>query len=163
MITTDLAAFLSVGVLYDRIHSRKIEDYGGVVNYLPKFSLLFIILALGALGLPGTSGFIGEFLILLGAFKKNYLIAIIASIGVVLAAAYMLWLSKRVIFGTTNNSKIKLLKDLNFSESLVLGILVFLILFFGFYPGPLIDTMSVTVNNLINNYQSELAQNFNTR
>ena len=157
------ALFLSVGVLYDRIHSRKIEDYGGVVNYLPKFSLLFIILALGALGLPGTSGFIGEFLILLGAFKKNYLIAIIASIGVVLAAAYMLWLSKRVIFGTTNNSKIKLLKDLNFSESLVLGILVFLILFFGFYPGPLIDTMSVTVNNLINNYQSELAQNFNTR
>ena len=156
------ALFLSVGVLYDRIHSRKIEDYGGVVNYLPKFSLLFIILALGALGLPGTSGFIGEFLILLGAFK-NYLIAIIASIGVVLAAAYMLWLSKRVIFGTTNNSKIKLLKDLNFSESLVLGILVFLILFFGFYPGPLIDTMSVTVNNLINNYQSELAQNFNTR
>ena len=113
--------------------------------------------------MPGTSGFIGEFLILLGAFKKNYLIAIIASIGVVLAAAYMLWLSKRVIFGTTNNSKIKLLKDLNFSESLVLGILVFLILFFGFYPGPLIDTMSVTVNNLINNYQSELAQNFNTR
>ena len=100
------ALFLSVGVLYDRIHSRKIEDYGGVVNYLPKFSLLFIILALGALGLPGTSGFIGEFLILLGAFKKNYLIAIIASIGVVLAAAYMLWLSKRVIFGTTNNSKI---------------------------------------------------------
>ena len=157
------ALFLSVGVLYDRIHSRKIEDYGGVVNYLPKFSLLFIILALGALGLPGTSGFIGEFLILLGAFKKNYLIAIIASIGVVLAAAYMLWLSKRVIFGTTNNSKIKLLKDLNFSESLVLGILVFLILFFGFYPGPLIDTMSVTVNNLINIYQSELAQNFNTR
>ena len=83
--------------------------------------------------MPGTSGFIGEFLILLGAFKKNYLIAIIASIGVVLAAAYMLWLSKRVIFGTTNNSKIKLLKDLNFSEeSLVLGILVFLILFLFF-------------------------------
>ena len=153
------ALFLSVGVLYDRIHSRKIEDYGGVVNYLPKFSFLFIILALGALGLPGTSGFVGEFLILLGTFKKNYFIAIIASVGVVLAAAYMLWLSKRVIFGETNNSKIKLLKDLNFSEGFVLSTLVVLILFFGFYPEPLIDTMSVTVNNLINNYQSELAQN----
>ena len=93
------ALFLCVGVLYDRMHSRMINNYGGVVSYLPKFSFLFIIFALSALGLPGTAGFVGEFLILIGVFKKSFLIAILASTGVVLAAAYMLWLSKRVIFG----------------------------------------------------------------
>ena len=105
------ALFICVGVLYDRSKSRLIDTYGGVVNYLPKYSLLFIIFALGALGLPGTSGFLGEFLVLVGAFQKNFLVAILASLGVILGAAYMLWLSKRVIFGVTKNSNIKNFKD----------------------------------------------------
>ena len=150
------ALFLCVGVLYDRMHSRKISDYGGVVNYLPKFSFLFIVFALSALGLPGTSGFIGEFLVLVGAFKKSFILAVLASIGVILAAAYMLWLSKRVIFGETKNSNIKSLKDINMSEGVVLSILVFMTIFFGFYPEPLINTFSLSVNNLIENYNNEL-------
>ena len=150
------ALFLCVGVLYDRMRSRKISDYGGVVNYLPKFSLLFIVFALSALGLPGTSGFIGEFLVLVGAFKKSFILAILASIGVILAAAYMLWLSKRVIFGETRNSNIKSLKDINMSEGVVLSILVFMTIFFGFYPEPLINTFSLSVDNLIENYNNEL-------
>ncbi len=150
------ALFLCVGVLYDRMHSRKISDYGGVVNYLPKFSFLFIVFALSALGLPGTSGFIGEFLVLVGAFKKSFILAVLASIGVILAAAYMLWLSKRVIFGETKNSNIKSLRDINISEGVVLSILVFMTIFFGFYPEPLINTFSLSVNNLIENYNNEL-------
>ena len=131
------ALFLCVGVLYDRMHTRMINDYGGVVNILPKFSLLFIIFVLGGLGLPGTSGFVGEFLVfLLGAFKKNYLVAILASIGVVLAAAYMLWLAKRVVFGEVKNDKIKALKDMNFSESFVLLLLIFLLYFLVFILTP---------------------------
>tara|TARA_B100000963_G_scaffold214360_1_gene186944 strand:+ start:4387 stop:5880 length:1494 start_codon:yes stop_codon:yes gene_type:complete len=150
------ALFLCVGVLYDRMHTRKISNYGGVVNYLPKFSLLFIIFALSALGLPGTSGFIGEFLILVGAFKKSFIVAVLASIGVVLAAAYMLWLSKRVIFGDTKNAQIKLLKDINIHEGFTLILLMITTIFFGFYPEPLIETFSLSVNNLIENYQSEI-------
>ena len=150
------ALFLCIGVLYDRIHSRTISSYGGIVNYLPKYSLIFIIFVLGALGLPGTSGFLGEFLVLVGAFKKSFITAILASIGVILGAAYMLWLAKRVIFGKTTNSKIFKINDINFSESLILYILAFTIIFFGFYPAPLLDTMHVSVINLINNYQMDL-------
>jgi len=150
------ALFLCIGVLYDRIHSRTISSYGGIVNYLPKYSLIFIIFVLGALGLPGTSGFLGEFLVLVGAFKKSFITAILASIGVILGAAYMLWLAKRVIFGKTTNSKIIKINDINFSESLILYILAFTIIFFGFYPAPLLDTMHVSVINLINNYQMDL-------
>ncbi len=153
------ALFLCVGVLYDRIKSRMISSYGGVVNYLPKFSLIFIIFALGALGLPGTTGFIGEFLILVGVFKKNFLVAVLASIGVILAAAYMLWLSKRVIFGETNNESIKKIKDLNFPESLILLTLVLVTIIFGFYPEPIISTTSASVENLINNYNIKVAIN----
>ena len=133
-----------------------ISTYGGLVNYLPKYSFLFILFALAGLGLPGTSGFLGEFLVLVGAFQKNYLVAILASIGVVLGAAYMLWLAKRVIFGETKNKDVKLIKDLNFSESLILGLLAVAVIFFGFYPGPLFDTISVSVDNLIKNYQTDI-------
>jgi NADH-quinone oxidoreductase subunit M len=150
------ALFLCVGVLYDRMHSRQIKTYGGVVNYLPRFSMLFIIFVLGGLGLPGTSGFLGEFLVLVGTFKTNFLTAVLASIGVILGAAYMLWLAKRVIFGDTFNSEIKKLKDLNLSEGTILGILALTVIFFGFYPNPIIQTINVSVNNLINNYQMDL-------
>ena len=150
------ALFLCVGVLYDRTQSRLISSYGGIVNYLPKYSLVFMIFILAGLGLPGTSGFIGEFLVLVGAFKKNYMVAIIASIGVVLSAAYMLWLAKKVVFGETTNSKITSLKDLNFSESFILIILAIPTIFFGFYPAPILETISLSVDNLISNYEMNL-------
>ncbi len=147
------ALFLCVGVVYDRLHSRMISTYGGLVNYLPKYSFLFIVFALAGLGLPGTSGFLGEFLVLTGSFQKNYLIAMLATFGVVLGAAYMLWLTKRVIFGLTKNDQIKNLKDVNKSEMMMLGILAFLVILFGFYPVPLMETLNVSVDNLINNYE----------
>jgi len=150
------ALFLSVGVLYDRTHSRLINSYGGVVNYIPKYSLVFMIFALAALGLPGTTGFLGEFLILVGIFQKNYLVALLATTGVVLAAAYMLWLSKRVIFGETKNSEIKSLRDINFLEGITLFVLAAAIIIFGFYPDPLLETINVSVNDLIDNYQKDL-------
>ena len=153
------ALFLCVGVVYDRLHSRMISTYGGLVNYIPKYSFLFLIFALAALGLPGTSGFLGEFLVLTGTFQKSYLSAMLATFGVVLGAAYMLWLTKRVIFGVTNNSEIKKLNDINKSETAMLVSLAFLILFFGFYPLPLIDTLSVSVNSLIDNYETALISN----
>ena len=153
------ALFLCVGVLYDRTHSRLISSYGGVVNILPKYSLVFAIFMLGAVGLPGTSGFVGEILVLLGAFQKNFLIAIIASIGLILGAAYMLWLYKRVIFGKLEKKEIAELKDLNFSEGLILFLLAGLILFFGFYPNLILDTIEVSVDKLINDYQMNLIIN----
>ena len=153
------ALFLCVGVVYDRLHSRMISTYGGLVNYLPKYSFLFIVFALAGLGLPGTSGFLGEFLVLTGTFQKNYLVAMLATFGVVLGAAYMLWLTKRVIFGVTKNDQIKNLKDVNKSEIIMLGILALLVIFFGFYPVPLMETLNVSVDNLINNYETAVQTN----
>ena len=153
------ALFLCVGVVYDRFHSRMISNYGGLVNYLPKYSFLFLVFALAALGLPGTSGFLGEFLVLTGTFQKSYLAAMLATFGVVLGAAYMLWLTKRVIFGSTNNSEIKKINDVNKSELIMLTVLAFFIIFFGFYPMPLMETFDISVNSLIDNYQNDLNAN----
>jgi len=153
------ALFLCVGVVYDRLHSRMISTYGGLVNHLPKYSFLFIVFALAGLGLPGTSGFLGEFLVLTGAFQKNYLVSMLATFGVVLGAAYMLWLTKRVIFGNTNNNEIKNLKDINNLEALMLITLAILVILFGFYPSPLMDTLNISVNNLINNYEIAIRAN----
>jgi len=153
------ALFLCVGIVYDRLHSRLISTYGGVVNYLPKYSLLFVIFALAGLGLPGTSGFLGEFLVLTGVFQKSYLAAMLATFGVILGAAYMLWLTKRVIFGETKNNEIKTLHDVNILEMTMLVSLAFFVIFFGFYPAPLMDTMSVSIDNLIFNYQEDLILN----
>jgi len=152
------ALFLCVGVLYDRTHSRLINSYGGIANIIPKYSITLMVFTLATLGLPGTSGFVGEFLILIGAFKVNFLVAIIASIGVILAAAYILWLYKRVIFGKLENAQLKKIKDLNFSEGSILAILSITVIFFGFYPEPLIETMKVSVDNLINNYNLEISK-----
>ena len=154
-----VALFLSVGVLYDRTHSRLIKTYGGIVNLMPKYSFLFMIFVLGTLGLPGTSGFVGEFLVLVGVFKVNYLVAILASIGVILAAAYILWLYKRVVFGKMENIQLKKIKDVNLSEAVILGVLSAAVLFFGFYPDPLFQTVNVSVDNLINNYNTDIQQN----
>ena len=150
------ALFLCVGVLYDRTHSRLINYFGGAVNVLPKYSFIFMIFVLAALGLPGTSGFVGEFLVLVGTFKVNFLAAILASLGVILAAAYMLWLYKRAVFGKLEKSELKEIKDLNKSEFAILFCLGALIVFFGFYPDLLLDTISVSVDNLINNYNLEI-------
>ena len=146
------ALFLSVGVVYDRMHSRLINTYGGLVSVIPKYSILFMIFALASLGLPGTSGFIGEFLILMGAFKDNFLVAVTASIGVILGAAYILWMYKRVVFGKLVNLKLNEITDLNKSELFILSSLAIPILIFGFYPDPLINTIEISVSDLIKNY-----------
>ena len=143
------ALFLSVGVVYDRMHSRLIKTYGGLVSVIPKYSVLLMIFVLASLGLPGTSGFVGEFLILMGAFKDNFLVAVIASIGVILGAAYILWMYKRVVFGKLINSDLNKINDLNRSEILILSCLAIPILFFGFYPDPLINSIEVSVANMI--------------
>ncbi len=150
------ALFLCVGVVYDRMHSRLISSYGGIVTIIPKYSILFMLFTLAALGLPGTSGFIGEFLILMGAFKDNFLVAVIASLGVILGAAYMLWLYKRVVFGKLINSELKKMVDLDRSEYFILSCLALPTLYFGFYPEPLINTIEISVNDLIDMYNLNL-------
>ena len=150
------ALFLCVGVVYDRMHSRLISSYGGIVTIIPKYSILFMLFTLAALGLPGTSGFIGEFLILMGVFKDNFLVAVIASLGVILGAAYMLWLYKRVVFGKLTNPDLTKMVDLNKSEYFILTCLAIPTLFFGFYPELLINTIEVSVNDLINMYNANL-------
>ena len=141
------------------MHSRLISSYGGLVNILPTYSLVFAVFMLGAIGLPGTSGFVGEILVLLGAFQKNFLVAILASIGVILGAAYMLWLYKRVIFGKLEKKELTELKDLNLSESIILFLLAGLTLLLGFYPNLILDTIHVSVDKLINDYQMSLILN----
>ena len=150
------ALFLCVGVIYDRMHSRLINSYGGIVSIIPKYSILFMLFTLAALGLPGTSGFIGEFLILMGVFKDNFLVAVIASLGVILGAVYMLWLYKRVVFGKLVNTDLKSMIDLNKSEYFILTSLAIPTLLFGFYPEPLINTIEVSVNDLIDMYNLNL-------
>ena len=151
------ALFLCVGVVYDRMHSRLIKSYGGIVTIIPKYSILFMLFTLAALGLPGTFGFVGEFLILMGVFKDNFLVAVIASFGVILGAAYMLWLYKRVVFGKLVNEDLKQMVDLNRSEYLILTCLAVPTLFFGFYPEPLFNTIEVSVSDLINMHNLNIA------
>ena len=150
------ALFLCVGVVYDRMHSRLIKSYGGIVTIIPKYSILFMLFTLAALGLPGTFGFVGEFLILMGVFKDNFLVAVIASFGVILGAAYMLWLYKRVVFGKLVNEDLKQMVDLNRSEYLILTCLAVPTLFFGFYPEPLFNTIEVSVSDLISTHNLNL-------
>ncbi len=150
------ALFLLVGVLYDRIHSRLIKTYGGLVSVIPKYSVLLMIFTLSAIGLPGTSGFIGEFLILMGAFQDSILVATIASIGVILGAAYMLWLYRRVVFGKLVNKELLNITDLSKSELFILTSLAVPTLFFGLYPEPLLSTIEVSVSNLIEMYNYNL-------
>jgi NADH-quinone oxidoreductase subunit M len=153
------ALFFCVGVLYDRVHSRLIQTYGGLVTVIPKYSILFMLFTLAALGLPGTSGFIGEFLILMGTFKDNFLVAVIASLGVILGAAYMLWLYRRVVFGNLSNKGLFKITDLNNSELVILTSLGLPTLFFGFYPEPLINTIEISVKDLIEMYNLNLSTN----
>ncbi len=153
------ALFFSVGVVYERMHTRLINNYGGLVVVMPKYAIVLMIFTLGAIGLPGTSGFIGEFLILIGAFKKSFLVATIASLGVILSAAYMLWLYKRIIFGDIVKKELKKIKDLNKTELFILSSLVFPIIFFGFYPEPLLNTVEISIKDLIEMYNNNLNSN----
>jgi NADH-quinone oxidoreductase subunit M len=150
------ALFLCVGVVYDRMHTRSINAYGGIVKNMPKYAVFFLILTMANIGLPGTSGFVGEFLALLGVFKVNTYIALFATTGVVLSAAYALFLYKRVFFGALQGAETKKMDDLNYREFYILLPLIILILFFGIYPAALIDVSAVSVENLINNYNNAL-------
>ena len=150
------ALFLCVGVVYERMHTREISKYGGVVTVMPRYAVVFMIFTLGALGLPGTTGFIGEFLILLGTFKVNFTVATIASLGVILGAAYMLWLYRRIVFGEITNTEVKKLVDLNRSEIIILSTLALVSILFGFYPDPLLSTTSSSVEGLINLFNTSL-------
>ena len=151
------ALFVCVGVVYDRMHSRLIITYGGLVSTMPKYAILFMVFTLAAVGLPGTSGFVGEFLILMGVFQKSFLVAAIASLGVILGAAYMLWLYKRVIFGELINKDLLKMLDLNKSEIFILISLAIPVLFFGFYPEPLLNTIELSISNLIDSYNHNLS------
>jgi NADH-quinone oxidoreductase subunit M len=143
------ALFLCVGVLYDRMHSREIADYGGVVNTMPVFATFMVLFALANSGLPGTSGFVGEFLVVIASFKANVWFAVLAGTTLILGAAYSLWLVKRVVFGDVGNERVAQLQDVNGREAVVLGSLAFMVLLFGMWPAPLVEVMQTTLNNLV--------------
>ena len=143
------ALFLCVGVLYDRVHSREIADYGGVANTMPKFAALMVLFAMANAGLPGTSGFVGEFMVIIASFKANFWFAFLAASTLVLGAAYTLWMVKRVIYGEVANDNVAALTDLNRREFLVLAILAVSVLIIGLWPAPLVDMMNVTIEKLI--------------
>jgi NADH-quinone oxidoreductase subunit M len=142
------AMFLCVGVMYDRVHSREISAYGGVINTMPKFAAFMVLFALANSGVPGTSGFIGEFMVILASFKANVWYAFLAGTILVLGAAYTLWLVKRVIYGEIANDKVAALKDLNGREFLVLGVLAAAVLLVGLWPAPLLDVMRASTQHL---------------
>jgi NADH-quinone oxidoreductase subunit M len=143
------ALFLCVGVLYDRLHSRQIADYGGVANVMPRFAMFAVLFAMANAGLPATSGFVGEFLVILASFKANFWIAFAAATIMVFGAAYTLWMVKRVIYGAVGNDGVASLKDINGRETLILTILAIVVLFFGIWPAPLLEVMDVSVKNLL--------------
>ncbi|MBX3454776.1 NADH-quinone oxidoreductase subunit M [Ferrovibrio sp.] len=151
------ALFLCVGVVYDRLHTREIARYGGLVNIMPKYAVVFMLFTMANVGLPGTSGFVGEMLTLVGAFKANTWVALLATTGVILSAAYALWLYRRVIFGELTKDDLKAMTDLSPREVAIIAPLVFLTLFMGIYPAPFLDVMAVSVNNLLDQHQAAIA------
>ncbi len=143
------AMFLCVGVLYDRMHTRQIADYGGVANKMPVFAALFMLFAMANVGLPGTSGFVGEFLVIMGAMKANFWYAFAAAITLIFGAAYTLWMYKRVVFGAVANKQVEALQDINAREFLVLGVLAVLVLVMGIWPQPFAEVLHTSVNELL--------------
>jgi NADH-quinone oxidoreductase subunit M len=143
------AMFLCIGVMYDRLHSRRIADYGGVINTMPKFAALFLLFAMANCGLPATSGFVGEFFVILGAVKFNFWIALLAASTLIFGAAYSLWMYKRVVFGDIGNAKVATMQDLNSREFLMLLVMAAAVLFMGLFPKPFTDVMSVSVDALL--------------
>lgn len=150
------ALFLCVGVIYDRMHTREISAYGGLVNRMPKYAVAFLIFTMANVGLPGTSGFVGEILTLMGAFQVNTLVAFIATSGVILSAVYALYLYRRVVFGELNKESLKSILDLDLREKVILLPLIILTIFFGVYPMAILDVTQGSVDNLINHYTAAL-------
>ncbi|MCP4380328.1 MAG: NADH-quinone oxidoreductase subunit M [Hyphomicrobiales bacterium] len=151
------ALFLCVGVIYDRMHTREIAAYGGLVNRMPLYAAAFMVFTMANVGLPGTSGFVGEFLTLAGTFRVNTWVAFLATTGVILSAAYALWLYRRVIFGKLEKGSLKDILDLSPREQLILAPLVVLTLLFGFFPAPIMDVTAASVDHLVSNYQAALS------
>jgi NADH-quinone oxidoreductase subunit M len=151
------ALFLCVGVIYDRMHTREIEAYGGLVNRMPAYALIFMFFTMANVGLPGTSGFVGEFLTLVGIFKVNTWIALLATSGVVLSAAYALWLYRRVMMGDLIKEALRTIQDMSLRERAVFAPLVFMTLLLGIYPVLALDLISPSVQSLIDNYNSALS------
>jgi NADH-quinone oxidoreductase subunit M len=145
------ALFLCVGVIYDRMHTREIAAYGGLVERMPQYAFAFMVFTMANVGLPGTSGFVGEFLTLLAIFQVNTWVAAYATLGVILSAGYALWLYRRVIFGALTKDSLKGILDLDLREKLVLAPLVVLTILFGFYPAPILDTSAAAVSLLVDN------------
>jgi len=152
------ALFLCVGVVYDRMHTREIAAYGGLVNRMPWYAAVFLIFTMANVGLPGTSGFVGEFVVLLGTFKANSWVALFATTGVILSAAYALWLYRRVIFGQLEKESLKSILDMSLREKIIIAPLVILTIFFGVYPAPVFDVTAASVDHLLQGYQAALAQ-----
>jgi NADH-quinone oxidoreductase subunit M len=150
------ALFLCVGVIYDRMHTREISAYGGLVNRMPFYAVAFLIFTMANVGLPGTSGFVGEFLTLMGAFQVNTWVALFASSGVILSAAYALYLYRRVVFGALDKESLKSIVDLSFRERVIIVPLIILTIFFGFYPAPILDVTSASVDALVTTYQAAI-------
>ncbi len=151
------ALFLIVGVVYDRMHTRLIERYDGLVERMPAYALVFMLFMLASVGLPGTSGFVGEFLVLVGAFQVNTWVALLAATGMVLGAAYMLYLYRRIIFGKITKDDLKSILDMDWREKAVFAPLIILVLWMGIYPASFIDVMAPSVERLVENYQLALA------
>ncbi len=151
------ALFLSVGVVYDRMHTREIAAYGGLVNRMPVYAAVFMVFTLANVGLPGTSGFVGEFLTLIGTFQVNTWVTFFATTGVILSAGYALWLYRRIIFGVLDKESLKGILDLSGREIAILAPLVLLIIFFGFYPAPVLHVTGAAVDQLVSNYQAALS------
>ena len=151
------ALFLCVGVIYDRMHTREISAYGGLVHRMPIYAACLMVFTMANVGLPGTSGFVGEFLSLLGAFKVNTWVAALATTGVVLSAAYALWLYRRVIFGELTKPGLKAIADMGPREIVIMAPLVALVILFGVWPGPLLDPTAVSVQKLVTDYEKAIA------
>ena len=151
------ALFLCVGVIYDRMHTREIAAYGGLADRMPLYAFCFMVFTLANVGLPGTSGFVGEFLSLTGVFRVNSWVAVLATTGIILSAAYALWLYRRLIFGKLEKPSLKFIQDLTWREIAVMTPLILLTIFFGFYPAPILDASAVSVDALIKNYHTALA------
>jgi NADH-quinone oxidoreductase subunit M len=151
------ALFLCVGVVYDRMHTREISAYGGLVNIMPIYALVFMIFTMANVGLPGTSGFVGEFMALIGTFRANIPVATLATLGVILSACYALWLYRKVIFGVLEKPALMGLRDIGAREILILAPLVALTILFGIYPKPVLDMSAASVAQLLENYQSAIA------
>jgi NADH-quinone oxidoreductase subunit M len=143
------AMFLCIGVMYDRMHSRQIADYGGVVNTMPKFAAFFMLFSMANAGLPATSGFVGEFMVILGAVKFNFWVGMAAAVTLILGAAYTLWMYKRVVFGAITNHHVAELSDIGVREFLILAVLAACVLLMGLYPYPFTEVMHASVDNLL--------------